>query len=173
MKIIFQSYAKYNKAVNQEILKLVEPMPKEKIFQKSKAYYPAIFDTMSHILNTDIAWLRRFKASLPENKALAGSSVLQLDNETLKKEMEGDYTKLFKFRKDLDETIIQFVEELDDNKLNAIIKFKNYKGEEIEKELWKLLLQWFNHQTHHRGQISVQLDMLDLFNDYSSMLNKI
>jgi uncharacterized damage-inducible protein DinB len=173
MKIIFQSFAKYNKVVNQEILKLVEPMPKEKIFQKSKAYYPAIFDSMSHIFNTDIAWLRRYKTALPENKALAESSLLKLDKDAVKKEIEEDYAKLFKYRKELDETTLRFIEELDEDKLNSIIKFTNNRGEQVEKELWKLLLQWFNHQTHHRGQISVQLDMVDVFNDYSSLLNKI
>jgi len=173
MKIIFQSFAKYNRVVNQEILNIVELMPKEKIFEKSKAYYPAIFDTLSHIFNTDIAWLRRYKAAMPENKALAGSLLLGLDKDALKKEIEEDYKKLFKFRKETDETIFQFAEELDADKMDRIIKFTNNRGEQVEKELWKLLLQWFNHQTHHRGQISIQLDMLGVMNDYSSMLNKI
>jgi uncharacterized damage-inducible protein DinB len=69
--------------------------------------------------------------------------------------------------------ILQFIEELDENKLKSAFKYKNFKGEDMEGTLWKILLQWFNHQTHHRGQISVLLDMLGVDNDYSSMLGRI
>ncbi len=57
--------------------------------------------------------------------------------------------------------------------LNSVINYKNYKGDDVEKEVWKILLQWFNHQTHHRGQISVLLDMIGENNDYSSLLARI
>ena len=35
--------------------------------------------------------------------------------------------------------------------------------------VWKGLLHLFNHQTHHRGQISQILDSLGVANDYSSI----
>jgi uncharacterized damage-inducible protein DinB len=43
----------------------------------------------------------------------------------------------------------------------------------IERPLWQLLMQWFNHHTHHRGQVSVQLDAVGVDNDYSGVLDKI
>jgi uncharacterized damage-inducible protein DinB len=43
----------------------------------------------------------------------------------------------------------------------------------MERPLWQLLMQWFNHHTHHRGQVSVQLDALGIENDYSGLLDKI
>jgi len=54
---------------------------------------------------------------------------------------------------------VRFVDELEGSKLSSVIKYKNYKGEDQEQELWKTLLHWFNHQTHHRGQVSVLLDI--------------
>ena len=53
------------------------------------------------------------------------------------------------------------------------MKYKNYKGEDIKKEVWKTLLHWFNHQTDHRGQISVLLDMIEIDHDYSSVVTRI
>ena len=96
-----------------------------------------------------------------------------MDFKGLRTELAGDYTKLFQYRKQADEAILQFIEELDANKMNSVFKYKNFKGEDMENILWKILLQWFNHQTHHRGQISVLLDMIDVKNDYSSMMNRI
>jgi len=69
--------------------------------------------------------------------------------------------------------IVPFINELAENQLHSTIKYKNYKGENIEKELWKTLLHWFNHQTHHRGQVSVLLDLLGIDHDYSGLVSRI
>jgi uncharacterized damage-inducible protein DinB len=96
-----------------------------------------------------------------------------LDGKNLRKKFETDYTTLFQHRKQVDEVILQFIDEIAEGALNSVITYKNFKGDDVEKELWKILLQWFNHQTHHRGQISVLLDMIEVNNDYSSMLTRI
>ena len=53
------------------------------------------------------------------------------------------------YRKQVDGVMNRFVDDLDETQLNSILKYKNYKGEYTEKELWKTMLHWFNHQTHH------------------------
>ena len=173
MKNIFQAFAKYNQSVDLTILELVEPLTQEKIMAKTKAFFPSIYETMNHNLLSDLFWLKRFGDGFKDSKALSGSELVSLDFKGLRKEFEEDYTKLFQYRKRADEAIRQFIEEIDENKLNSVFKYKNYKGEEMENILWKILLQWFNHQTHHRGQISVLLDMIEVNNDYSSMLTRI
>jgi uncharacterized damage-inducible protein DinB len=173
MKTIFQALAKYNQSVNQSILELVEPLAEEQIMMKTKAFFPSIFETMFHCLMSDIFWFTRFKDVFKESKALAGSELVSLDLRGLRKEYDPDYKKLFQHRKQADETIRQLIEEIAGDRFGSVVKYKNFKGEEVEGLLWKILLQWFNHQTHHRGQISVFLDMIDVKNDYSSMLNRI
>ena len=172
MKALFQAYAKYNGSVNQSILELLRPLKKEQIMMETKAYYPSIFETLFHIFSGDLTWLRRYRDVLKENKPLSSEAV-SLEVKNLRKELESDYTKLFQYRNQLDDVIRQFVNEMDESKLNAIVRYKNLKGEEIEKELWKTLLHWFNHQTHHRGQISVLLDLIGVDHDYSSLVTRI
>ncbi len=172
MKNIFQALAKYNGSVNQSIIELLKPLGKEKIMMKTKAYYPSIFETLIHNLFADLNWLKRYGGVFKESKALS-HRIASSDQKALRQEFEADYTKLFQYRKEADEVMIQFVNELDEAKLNSVIKYKNYKGEDQEQELWKPLLHWFNHQTHHRGQISVLLDMVGVDHDYSSLLTRI
>ena len=173
MKTIFQALAKYNESVNQSVLELLAPLEKEKIMMKTKAYYPSIFDTFLHILIADLNWLKRYRGVFKESEVLSNSKLVSLEEKSLRKEFESDYTKLFQYRKQADDVITQFINEIDENKLISVIKYKNYKGEDIEQELWKPLLHWFNHHTHHRGQISVLLDMIGIDNDYSSVLPRI
>ena len=173
MKTVFQALAKYNSSVNQSIIELIEPLSEEKIMTKTKAFFPSIFETLLHLFSSDLFWLKRFRDVFKESNALTVSNLVSLDGNNLRKEFETDYTKLFQHRKQADEVILQFIEEIDEDTLNSVINYKNYKGDDVEKELWKILLQWFNHQTHHRGQISVLLDMIGVNNDYSSLLTRI
>jgi uncharacterized damage-inducible protein DinB len=173
MKTIFQALAKYNGSVNQSVIELLKPLDKEKVMMKTKAYFPSIFETTLHLFFGDLHWLKRLKGAFKESKALSNTQLVSLEEKSLRKEFESDYTKLFQYRKQVDEVIIQFVDEVDENKLNSVIKYKNSKGQEIEQVLWKPLLHWFNHQTHHRGQVSVLLDMVGVDHDYSSLLTRI
>ena len=173
MKNLFQAFAKYNESVNQSIMELLKPLKKEQIMMKTKAYYPSIFETLLHNLIADLNWLRRYRDALKENKALNNGKPLSLEEKGLRLEFDSDYTKFFQYRRQVDELMIQFVNELDEGKMGLIIKYKNYKGEEIEKELWKTLLHLFNHQTHHRGQVSVLLDLIGIDHDYSSLATRI
>ena len=173
MKNVFQAFAKYNGSVNESITELLKPLKKEQIMMKTKAYYPSIFETAVHIFVADINWLRRYRDTFKENKALNNSNLLSMEQKTWREELESDYTKLFRSRKQVDDLITQFVNELDESKIDTVIKYKNYKGETVEKEAWKTLLHWFNHQTHHRGQISVLLDMVGVDHDFSGMAPRI
>jgi uncharacterized damage-inducible protein DinB len=172
MKNVFQAFAKYNGSVNQSIIELLKPLDKEKIMMKTKAYYPSIFETLIHNLFADLNWLKRYGGVFRESKAL-NHRITSSDQKALRQELESDPTKLFQYRKEADEVIVRFVDELEGSKLNSVIRYKNYKGEDQEQELWKTLLHWFNHQTHHRGQVSVLLDMVGVDHDYSSLLTRI
>ena len=173
MKNLFQGFARYNSSVNQSLLELLQPLKKEQIMAETKAYYPSILETLLHILVADLIWLKRYRGILETNKALANTKLLTLEEKGLREELKSNYTKLFQYRKQLDELIILFVKELDEDQMNSVIRYKNYKGEDVEKELWKTLLHWFNHQTHHRGQTSVLLDLVGVDHDFSSVVSRI
>jgi uncharacterized damage-inducible protein DinB len=173
MKPVFQALARYNSSVNQSIIELIEPLSEEKIMTKTKAFFPSIFETMLHLFLSDLFWLKRFRDVFKDSNALTVSKLVSLDGKNLRKKFETDYIKLFQHRKQADNVILQFIDEIDEGTLNSNIIYKNYKGDDLENEVWKILLQWFNHQTHHRGQISVLLDMIGVNNDYSSMLTRI
>ncbi len=172
MKTLFQAFAKYNASVNQSVLELLKPLKREQMMMETKAYYPSIYETLFHIFSGDLTWLKRYKTALNENQALS-DELVSLDPKGLRKEFESDYTKLFQYRRRLDEVITRFAHEVEESNLNVMIRYKNLKGEEIEKELWKTLLHWFNHQTHHRGQISVLLDLIGIDHDYSSLVTRV
>jgi uncharacterized damage-inducible protein DinB len=127
---------------------------------------------MIHNLFADLNWLKRYGGVFRESKALS-HRIASSDQKALRQEFESDHTRFFQYRREADEVIVRFIDELEGSKLSSVIKYKNYKGEDQEQDLWKTLLHWFNHQTHHRGQVSVLLDLVGVDHDYSSLLTRI
>ena len=66
--------------------------------------------------------------------------------------------------------MILFIDELAESELEKTISFANMKGETVSKNVGGSILHLFNHQTHHRGMISLYLDMMGIDNDFSGLL---
>lgn len=174
MKKIFQSYAAYNRNVNRELLSILENLSREQLHAQTGAYYSSIYEALLHIFfSNDLFFLKLFQDISPNNKHLAKNRFVSLDENSYQqvmKELELDYKKFFQYRKEMDETIVQFIEDLSEDKFDSRVGSYNSTGEPVETELWIVLASLFNHQTHHRGQISAFLDQLGVENDYSTMI---
>jgi uncharacterized damage-inducible protein DinB len=57
--------------------------------------------------------------------------------------------------------------------LEKILTYTDSEGNKLEKVMETLLLHVFNHETHHRGMISLYLEMLGKENDFSGSMYKI
>jgi uncharacterized damage-inducible protein DinB len=75
-------------------------------------------------------------------------------------------------RTSVDEVIGQVFRLVSEDKYNLKMKYQDYKGQEQHKTVWYAFLHFFNHQTHHRGQVAVLLDQLSVENDFSNLIWK-
>ncbi|MCJ7783608.1 MAG: DUF664 domain-containing protein [Desulfobacterales bacterium] len=171
MRELFQLLAEYNKRTNQEVLGILEGLPQEQLSKDLGSYYSSILGIMNHILVTDATWIRRFANNLPELNAVTP----QLPTFELKtwKDIVWNSLSLFKpVRTSVDEVIGQVFRLVPEDKYNLKIRYQDYKGQEQHKTVWYAFLHFFNHQTHHRGQVAVLLDQLSVENDFSNLIWK-
>jgi uncharacterized damage-inducible protein DinB len=61
------------------------------------------------------------------------------------------------YRRRLDELIAQWVTEIRPEHLNAALAYSSMAGASMRKDFGPLLQHFFNHQTHHRGQVTTLL----------------
>ncbi|MGB5962699.1 MAG: DinB family protein, partial [Coleofasciculaceae cyanobacterium] len=54
----------------------------------------------------------------------------------------------------LDETIIKWCDELSESDISYPLQYNRMSGEPNIKALDSLMIHFFNHQTHHRGQLT-------------------
>jgi len=84
-----------------------------------------------------------------------------------------DFGQLRARRQSLDDLLVSFVDELGGKELEAVIDYRNSRGQRKRYIFWQALMHVFNHQTHHRGQVAEILDELGVSNDYSNIISTL
>lgn len=105
----------------------------------------------------DIIWLQRFSNHPAQHPALNQIRAMPKPQTLL-----NDFAAFSEERRKLDATIITWCEQLDASDLNYKLAYHNMKGEAAVKNFGSLMLHFFNHQTHHRGQATTLLSQQGL-----------
>jgi uncharacterized damage-inducible protein DinB len=101
-------------------------------------------------LLADRVWLARFTGeTVPEG--FMGPGIRSLDQE-----LYADFDELRKERALTDGKLSAWVAELTPERLSAPLVYMR-RGQKQEFPLWHAVAHVFNHQTHHRGQVTTLL----------------
>ena len=148
--------ASYNEWMNAKLYNAAGKLPSHELSGDRKAFFGSLIGTLNHIAVADTIWLKRF-ATHPSNHS-ALDSVRKLRAPLALNEMLfPDLQELFSYRKMLDEIIKHWVTALTDEDLAHVLRYGNTKGVPAKKSFYSLVMHFFNHQTHHRGQATTLL----------------
>jgi uncharacterized damage-inducible protein DinB len=162
--------AQYNSITNDSMNELITNLSDEQWNRKFGGYFSSIRSLCNHLYICDFNWLKRFallrdfnyiKDDFFKKEQKFGSHAFEDKNEYLQK------------RKELDEYMKRFVEEVKEEDLNKYLKYKDSHEDEHNQEYGLVILHVFNHQTHHRGMISIYLEEMNVENDYSNIMDII
>jgi uncharacterized damage-inducible protein DinB len=151
-----QRMGTYNHWMNQKLYAACSQITPAELHRDRQAFFGSIFGTLSHLLVADIVWLKRFAAHPRQFPAL--EPLGRIDPPiALNQILHNDYGELHRDRDNLDNIILAWVNTLQSGDLEAILDYQNMKGVPAQRPIGALLCHFFNHQTHHRGQLSVLL----------------
>jgi len=148
--------ARYNQWVNKRLYDKVQLLSASEIAKDCGAFFGSILGTLNHILVGDMFWLRRFSSSKHCNDALAPMREMPMPT-SLRDVLFDDIQTLRVKREEMDVLILDFSHTWNDTMLASPIRYRNMAGEKHQQPLGALLHHLFNHQTHHRGQITTLL----------------
>jgi uncharacterized damage-inducible protein DinB len=162
--------AQYNQITNQKMNAIIRNLSHAQWNQEFEGYFKSIKQVCSHIYVADHNWLKRFghvrdfhfirDPLFDQNLSYSSDPFDTIDDYILKREQ-------------LDKKLMVFVEEIIESDLEKILSFRNTKGEIVNRNFGGSILYVFNHQTHHRGMISIYLDSMKIDNDFSSLLSLV
>jgi uncharacterized damage-inducible protein DinB len=169
-KNTFELLAKYNREVNQQMNNIINMLSEEEWNKKFSGYFKSIHELCSHIFIADYRKFKDFKSVCSiENFNDTYFSEEHTYKETLFDSINEYITK----RAELDNIIVDFIKKMAPADLTKNIKIITSTGGTIEKKLELFLMTIFNHETHHRGMVSLYLEMLGKENDYSRFVSYV
>jgi len=140
------SMASYNSWMNGKVYEAAGRLPAEEIARDRGAFFKSILGTLNHLLFADLVWLGRFV----DGKPRVGS-----DGKGL---LHADIASLRRARGALDREIEDWARGIDETWLARPFAFTTLKGDaEYTFPASVLVMQLFNHQIHHRGQVTTLL----------------
>ena len=148
MKASFEMLAAYNAWVNERLYAAAAEIPDEDYRADHGAFFHSLHGTLNHLLVGDRIWMRRFTGEGEEPAELA--AILYEDRAALREARRAE-----------DARIVAYIASLGEPALAGTVRYRSTRSPaEIEQYLAPLLLHFFNHQTHHRGQAHALLTRL-------------
>lgn len=148
--------AEYNAWMNAKVYNAAAALPVTEVVRDRGAFFGSILGTLNHIAVADTIWLKRFARHAPQYSSLAAVPSLPTPA-SLNGLLFEDLPSLRTYRDMLDDTIIKWASELKNEDLLHILRYTNMQGVAGSKPLGSVLMHFFNHQTHHRGQATTLL----------------
>lgn len=143
--------ARYNRWMNDKLYAVTGRLTAPERKEDRGAFFGSIHRTLNHLLLADRVWLGRFTGAALEEGELGPGGIRALDQE-----LYADFDELRRERASTDDALDAFVATLTDETLAGALRYSR-RGAINELPLWHALAHLFNHQTHHRGQVTTLL----------------
>jgi uncharacterized damage-inducible protein DinB len=137
--------ARYNRWMNQRLYEAAACLSEAQRREDRGAFFKSIQGTLNHIVWGDRIWLNRF----------TGQPIEGLNP---KAGLDDPFETLRARRAALDEELLSWVEGLSSEWLAADFRYFSVALQGwFTRPAWTLVTHLFNHQTHHRGQVTTLL----------------
>lgn len=137
--------SRYNRWMNHRIYDACATLDDEARKRDVGAVFRSIHGTLNHILVADRIWMGRFAGKPVEFRALD-------------QELYSDFGRLRAERETEDAAVIAWVESLTVEVLSGELAYTGTVSPRSRRyPFWFAVMHFFNHQTHHRGEIATIL----------------
>jgi uncharacterized damage-inducible protein DinB len=138
-------FARYNRWMNRSLYDCAARLTDAQRKEDVGAFFKSIHGTLNHLLVGDSVWMGRFQGPVFVPASLAA-------------ELHADFTELRRAREAMDARIIDWAANLTDEVLASELKYTSIANPQPRAMPMGLAVaHFFNHQTHHRGQVTTLL----------------
>ena len=142
--------AAYNRWMNEKLYACAAQLSDAQRKEDRGAFFKSVHGTLNHLLYGDLAWLYRF----------TGRSLEGLDPGA---GLYDDFERLQQRRLELDAELSDWAAGLTPQWLDADFTYYSQAyAAHFTRPAWLLVVHLFNHETHHRGQITTLLSQLGI-----------
>lgn len=162
----FRMLARYNLRVNSQLMQVSIALPQAQLTTDTRSFFSNIVDYWNHLLFGDLILLRRLAANnlgMLSQQSFVGLPLAKSPADVY----ATDIHELKELRRKVDLLLLKFCDNLNDDEVENMITYTTTEGEIISKLAADIIQHLFNHQTHHRGQLTCVLSQFGV--DYGCM----
>ena len=145
----FRMLARYNRIANERLYETCALLDAGEYRRERDGSFGSIHALLNHVLPADRIWMSRFagggRTTPPLNTVLFDV-----------------FAELRAARAVQDAEMESFFEQADGSFLEKPLSYRNSLGKECVEQVPVAVLHFFNHQTHHRGQVHVMLSQTEI-----------
>ena len=149
MLAAFRMLANYNRIANERLYEACGQLDPAEYRRERKGSFGSIHALLNHVLLGDSIWMSRFSGS--------GNTTPPLNSILFDM-----FAELRSARAAKDEEIEAFFARMDNDFLQRQLPYTNSQGKAYLETAPVAVLHFFNHQTHHRGQVHVMISQTDV-----------
>ena len=147
--------APYNAWMNTKVYDAAERLTADELARDRGAFFGSILGTLNHLVASDLIWLGRLAGHPPLSGRIDLAGLPQ--PASVRFTVSDDLSQLRPFRERIDRIITGFVDGLSEADIADAFGYRRTDGSQQRKLLSSVLSHIFNHQTHHRGQVTTLL----------------
>ena len=137
--------ARYNRWMNSRLYECSARLTDAERKEDVGAFFKSIHGTLNHLLVGDGVWMGRFHGPVFVPASLA-------------QELHADFGELRLAREAMDRRILDWAANLTDAVLASELRYTSIVNPSPRTmPMWFAVTHFFNHQTHHRGQVTTLL----------------
>lgn len=140
----YQMFARYNRIANERLYAACALLDESEYRRERAGSLRSIRGLLNHLLLGDRIWMARFEGG--------GTHTPPLDSLLFE-----DFAPLREARAAEDDRIEKFFETIDEAFFPGPLQYVNSAGRPYIESTTVAVAHFFNHQTHHRGQVHVML----------------
>lgn len=145
---LVRTYAQYNTWQNKQLMDIIEVMDQAELDKDRGAFFGSIQGTLSHLLWGDQIWMSRFDAESLSPKIPGTQSATAF---LTKSDWLVERTRC-------DARMRVWAAALQESDLTGDFTWINsFEQTQVTKPIGRVIAHFFNHQTHHRGQVHAML----------------
>ena len=153
----YRFLARYNRWMNQRLYAACEALMDTERKADRGAFFKSIHHTLTHLVLADKIWLARFAMQDVGSIALLPELLAMPPDTDYTSNAYPDWADLKQTRESLDAAIERWLAAMSPEFLLGTMRYANTKGAQRAHPAWQAMTHFFNHQTHHRGQVTTLL----------------